>query len=190
MSFDDDFNDLFDDFDIFRFMKKSQNELDKILEKIRSGDIKGTWKIRQIDEPEMKGFAVRGRFGTEEPMQPLEPIEPLKPSKRRPLPEKPFEIPKAALKEMREPLVDIFEEDNVVKIYVELPGVEKEDVKLDFGRGCIEVRARNFYKTVELPNRNIRMNAVSTEYKNGVLEITLPKSKKLREEDTKNLRAI
>jgi HSP20 family molecular chaperone IbpA len=188
LSFDDDFNDLFDDFDIFKILKRSQNDMEKMLEKIRSGDIEGTWEIRQIDEPNMKGFAVRGRFGTEEPLQPLEPIEPLRPSKRRPLPERPFEVSKAALQEMREPLVDIFNEGSAVKIYVELPGVEKEDIKLSFGKDCVEVRARNFYKTIELPNRRLCMNDVSTEYRNGVLEITLPKNKKLREEDAKNLK--
>jgi HSP20 family protein len=190
LSFDDDFNDFFDDFDIFKMLKRSQSEMEKMLEKIRSGDIEGTWEIRQIDEPNMKGFAVRGRFGTEEPLQPLEPIDPLKPSKRRPLPEKPFEVPKAALQEMRDPLVDIFDEDSAVKVYVELPGVEKEDIKLDFGKGCIEVRARNFYKTIELPNRQVCMKNPAIQYRNGVLEITLQKNKKLREEDAKNLKIV
>lgn len=190
MSFDDDFDDVFEDFDIFKLMRKSQHELDKILERIKSGEIKGTWEIRQIDEPGMKGYAIRGHFGTEEPLQPLEPIEPLKPSKRRHMLEKPFEVPKAALKEMREPLVDIFEEDKAVKVYVELPGVEKEDIKLNFGEGCVEVKAKNFYKTIDLPKVHFAMDGVSTEYKNGVLEITLPETRQLRREDAKNLKVV
>jgi len=94
------------------------------------------------------------------------------------------------LKEMREPLVDIFEEDNQLRVYVELPGVEKEDIKLDFGKDCVEVRAKNFYRSIQLPNRQAQINGVSTEYKNGVLEIKMPKSRKLREKDAKNLRAV
>ena len=190
MSSDDDFRDLFDDFDIFSVIRKSQNEMEKILKRIGDGALNGNWEIRQIDEPDMKGFTIRGRFGTETPMLPLDPIEPIRPSKRRPLPEKPFEISKTALKEMREPLVDIFEEDSQLKVYVELPGVEKEDIKLDFGKDCVEVKARNFYRTIQLPHGNTQMNDVSTEYKNGVLEIKMPKVKKLREKDAKNLRTV
>jgi HSP20 family molecular chaperone IbpA len=190
MSPDDDFRDLFDDFDIFSVIRKSQNEMEKILKRIGDGTLNGNWEIRQIDEPDMKGFTIRGRFGTETPMQPLDPIEPIRPSKRRTLPEKPFEIPKTALNEMREPLVDIFEEDNQLRVYVELPGVEKEDIKLDFGKDSVEVKARNFYRTIQLPHGHTEMNDVSTQYKNGVLEIKMPKAKKLREKDAKNLRAV
>jgi HSP20 family molecular chaperone IbpA len=190
MPSDDDFRDLFDDFDIFSIIRKSQNEMERILKKIGDGALNGNWEIRQIDEPDSKGFTIRGRFGTEMPMQPLDPIEPIRPSKRRPLPEKPFEISKNALKEMREPLVDIFEEDNQLRVYVELPGVEKEDIKLKFGKDCVEVRARNFYRAIQLPQGHAQTNAVSTEYKNGVLEIKLPKGAKLREKDAKNLRAV
>jgi HSP20 family molecular chaperone IbpA len=190
LSFDDDFRDLFDDFDIFTVIKRSQNEMERILKKIASGDLGGKWEITQIDEPDLKGFTIRARFGTEMPTQPLVPIEPMKPSKRRPLPEKPFEVSKAALKEMREPLVDIFEEGDQLRVYVELPGVEKEDIKLNFGKDCVEVRARNFYKTVQLPYGHTPMKTVPTEYKNGVLEIIIPTEKKLREKDAKNLRVV
>jgi HSP20 family molecular chaperone IbpA len=189
LSFNDDFGDIFDDFDIFKLMKKSQNELEKMLKRIRSGEIEGLWEIKQIDEPDIKGFEIRGRFETEEPLHSMEPVEPLKPSKRQPLHERPFEVPKSALKEMREPLVDIFEENSAVKVYAELPGVEKKDIKLKIGEGRIEVKAKNFYKTIDLATRHIATNGVSTQYKNGVLEITLPKMKKLREKDAKNLKA-
>ena len=186
---DDDFVDIFKDFDIFKLMKKSQGELEKILKSVRSGEIEGTWEIRQIDKPDLKGFEIRGRFEKEEPLRSMEPLEPLKPSRRRPLPETSFEVPKIALKETREPLVDIFKESKAVKVYVELPGVEKDDIKLNFGEGRVEVKAKNFYKTIDLATRHVATNGVSTQYKNGVLEITLPKMKKLRKKDAKNLKA-
>lgn len=190
MSFDDDFKDLFEDFDIFKLIKKSQNQLEKMLEKIKTGELSGTWEIRQIDEPEMKGYTFRGRFGTDGPLEPLKSLEPLKPSRQNPLPEKGLGVPKAAFKEMREPLVDIFQEDNRVKIYVELPGVEKADIKLHFGNGFIEIRARNFRKTIDLPFAQAVADAVSTEYKNGVLQITIPKKKQLRKEDANKLKTV
>jgi HSP20 family molecular chaperone IbpA len=71
-----------------------------------------------------------------------------------------------------------------------LPGVEKDDIKLNFGEGCVEVKARNFYKTIDLATEDIAMKGVSTLYKNGVLQITIPKVKGLREKDAKNLKAV
>jgi len=193
LSYDDDFRDLFDDFDIFGLVKKSQNDMEKLLKKIQRGEMKGNWEIRQIDEPNMKGYAIRGSFSTEgplQPLEPLEPIEPMKPSKRKHLPEMPFEANKTTLKEMREPLVDIFDEKSQVRVYVELPGVEKEDIKLNFAGNRVEVKARNFYKEISLVNENMRTNETATEYKNGVLEIVIPKEKKLRGEDSEKLRAV
>jgi HSP20 family molecular chaperone IbpA len=193
LSFDDDFDDIFEDFDIFKLMRKSQSELEKMLKRISSGELKGTWEVKQIDEPNLKGYAIRGSFDTEEslqPLQPLEPIDPLRPSRRRPLPERPFEVPKTSLKETREPLVDIFEDNNGLRVYVELPGVEKDDIKLTFEEGCLKVKAKNFSKTIKLPTEHVNMDASSTQYKNGVLQITFQKRKRLHEEDAKNLRAV
>jgi len=186
MSFDDDFDEIFGDLDIFKkFTKKSQDELNKILERIKSGEIEGIWEIKEINELGVKGYAIHGRFGSNEK---LDPLEPLKPLKRRPLPEKPFEIPESGLKEMREPLVDVFEEGNAVKIYVELPGEEKDDIRLNIAEDKAEIKAKNFYKIMELPKRHYAVEDMSSEYKNGVLEITIPKKKELREKDAKNVK--
>ena len=188
MSFDDDFDEIFGDFDIFKkFVKKSQGEFDEMLKTIRSGAIKGIWEIREINEPGVKGYAIQGRFGTDEGIDPLEPLKPLK---RRPLPEKPFEIPAKAMKEIREPLVDIFEEDNAIKIYAELPGEEKDDIKVSIAEDKIEIKAENFHKITNLPKTHLATEKMSSEYKNGVLEITIPKRKALREKDAKNARMI
>ncbi len=43
MSSDDDFRDLFDDFDIFSIIRKSQNEMERILKKIGDGDAQ--WQL-------------------------------------------------------------------------------------------------------------------------------------------------
>ena len=192
MSFDEDFGDIFKDLDLFKLIRKSNSELGKIFEQIKNGKMKGTWEINQIDEPEMKGYAIRWQFGSDKPLSSLEPIEPLEPSKRRPSPHKPFDLPKAASREEREPLVDIFEEDKALKIYVELPSVEKDDVKLKFCDGCVEVRANNFHKKIALPKRNLDTCATSTEYKNGLLLIEIPsaRGKRLSGESEKNLRIV
>lgn len=188
MSFDDDFDEIFGDFDIFKkLVRKQHGELDEILKRIKNGEIEGTWEIKEINEPGMKGYKIQGRFGSKDQSDPLEPLKPLK---RRPLPEKPFEIPQAAMKEMREPLVDIFEEEKAIKIYVELPGEEKEDIKLNTTEDKLEIKAKNFHKTVELPERHFAIETMSSEYKNGVLEITIPKGKQLREKDARNVKMV
>jgi HSP20 family molecular chaperone IbpA len=171
---DSDFDEIFGDLGIFdrRFMKKFQIDLDEIMRKIENGEMKGTWKITRIDEPGASGYIIQGRIGSDES---ADPIEPLKPLKRRPLPERPFDIPRAGLEENREPLVDVFEDKDTIRIYVEMPGEEKEDIDLRLTEGNVEVKGRNFHKIVELPKRNTTTSIVSSEYKNGVLEITIQK---------------
>jgi len=187
---DDDFRDMFEDLDLFKLMRRSHSELEKILERIQNGEMKGTWEVKKIDEPDMKGYTIKGHFGLDDSLPSLEPIEPLRPSKKRPSPNKLFGLPKAALKEEREPLVDIFDEDKAVKMYVELPGVEKDEIGLKFAEDSIEIKTKNFYKKIEMPTKNLMTSAVVTEYKNGVLLIVVPKTTRLRKEDQNKLKTV
>jgi HSP20 family molecular chaperone IbpA len=155
-----------------------QLEVDEILKMANSGKLEGTWETREINEPGVKGFVIRGRFGADNA---LEPLEPLKPSKRRPLPENPFELPKKALDETREPLTDVFEEEKAIKIYVELPGEEEDDIKLNVKGGNVEIKAKSFYKMIKLPNKPIDAEKLSSEYKNGVLKVTIQKKEEPRD---------
>jgi HSP20 family protein len=82
------------------------------------------------------------------------------------------------VKEEREPLVDIIETNGEIHVVVELPGVDKEDIKL---RGTettltisVDVPQRKYYKEIKLPAR-VNVRDAKTEYKNGVLEVKLPK---------------
>jgi len=84
------------------------------------------------------------------------------------------------VKEEREPLVDVIETNGEVHIVVELPGVEKRDIKLHGTEEALTISVdtpqRKYYKEIKLPAK-IRVKEAKTEYKNGVLEITLPKTK-------------
>jgi HSP20 family molecular chaperone IbpA len=190
VSFDDDFDDVFRELDMFnnKFRSKFLKDLDKIFGEIQNGKLKGTWETKEINEPGVKGYFTLGRFGNLEEMP--EPIEPLKPLKRRPLPDNPFELPKNALKETREPLTDVFEEKDATIIYVEMPGEEKDDIKLSFEEESIDIKAKNFHKKMRLPNSHVASEEVSTEYKNGVLKITMPKKPQLRNQDCRKERMI
>jgi HSP20 family molecular chaperone IbpA len=171
-----DFAEFFGDFGFSGgFMKSMLREFNDIEKMVKSGKLKGKWGIKQIDEPGRKGYVIQGRFWSN---QPIEPFEPFKPWRRRPMPKRPFEVPEKALKEIREPLTDVFEEDKTVKIYVELPGEEEGDIQLKVVEGKVEVKAKKFYKIVEVPTSNVDIEKASSKYKNGVLEVTIPKKDK------------
>ena len=82
------------------------------------------------------------------------------------------------VKEEREPLVDIISANGEIKVIVELPGVAKEDIKL---RGTedkltisVDIPDRKYFKEIEMPTK-IAPKKAKTAYKNGVLEVTVPK---------------
>jgi HSP20 family protein len=90
----------------------------------------------------------------------------------------------------REPLVDVNTTDKEVKVVLEIPGVKKEDIKINAYDEAVEVTANNtqrkYHKTIELPQEANTDTAKST-YHNGILEITFskkenpkPKGKEIR----------
>ena len=93
---------------------------------------------------------------------------------------KPSRFGRPRVKEEREPLVDVIETDGEVHIVAELPGVEKNDIKLH-GTGdtltiSVDTLHHKYYKEITLPAK-VNVKEAKTEYKNGVLEVTLPKIK-------------
>jgi len=85
------------------------------------------------------------------------------------------------IKEEREPLVDVVSTDDEVKVVAELPGVEKKDIKLhaldDVLTISVDTTDRKYYKEIKLPTE-VDPRGSKSSYKNGVLEVTLQKSKK------------
>jgi len=86
------------------------------------------------------------------------------------------------IREEVEPLVDVFEEKDVVKVCAEIPGVNKEDIKLrltDDGTLVISVdtEQRKYYKEVKLPCK-VKPEGAKATYRNGVLEVVLEKVEK------------
>jgi HSP20 family protein len=83
------------------------------------------------------------------------------------------------VKEEREPLVDVIESEIEIRVVAELPGVEKTDIKLHGTEDTLEISVDTdhykYYKEVELPAK-VRVKEAKSTYKNGVLEVVLPKS--------------
>ena len=84
---------------------------------IKNRKLKGKWNVKEIDEPSVKGYIIQGRFWSDQPLEPLDPFGPLTPWERRPVPQRPFRTPET-LNEIREPFVDVFDEDESAKISI------------------------------------------------------------------------
>ncbi len=80
--------------------------------------------------------------------------------------------------DVREPLVDVFDEKDMVRVIAELPGVEEEDIKTELEGNILKIRAergdRKYEKDIELPAAV--KGELKSRYKNGILEIELEKS--------------
>jgi len=84
----------------------------------------------------------------------------------------------------REPLIDIFEEEDHIKVFAELPGIEGKDVNIKTDENTITIIAENatkkYVKIVRLPTR-IKKDTLKFTYRNNILQVRL---RKLR--DTKH----
>ena len=82
------------------------------------------------------------------------------------------------VKEEREPIVDIFDEKEEVRIIAEVPGVNKDLIKTEIKGDVLTLEAhdtgRKYYKEIVLP-KNIQPGTLKTKYTNGVLEIRVKK---------------
>jgi len=81
--------------------------------------------------------------------------------------------------EVREPLLDVFDEDDVLLIIVELPGVAEKDIQIEVHDGLLKLstttKGRRYAKELQLPCP-VEESTVESAYKNGVLKIRLRKA--------------
>jgi len=95
--------------------------------------------------------------------------------------------PHMEVKEKREALADVIDSGEEIQVLVELPGVEKDDIKLsgtdDTLTILVESPQRKYFKEIELPAKVNSKKAIS-KYKNGVLDITIPKKKQQAKSET------
>lgn len=78
----------------------------------------------------------------------------------------------------REPLTDVIEDPTSVAITMELPGVDKNDVKVNMTPDRLEVsvdtESRKYSKRVKLPCK-VDPKTTKATYTNGVLDVTVEK---------------
>jgi len=78
-------------------------------------------------------------------------------------------------------------EKDKFKVFVELPGVEKEKVKLDVADDSVEIKTddeKKFYKMIYL-DTTIDPDSAKASYKNGILTLELDKKEKRKGKEVK-----
>jgi len=84
----------------------------------------------------------------------------------------------AVVDEVREPIVDVFDEGDNLVVIAELPGVEESDISFEVKDDILslsaEAKDRKYSKEALLPSP-IDADSMESSYKNGVLEIKLRK---------------
>jgi HSP20 family protein len=82
------------------------------------------------------------------------------------------------VEEEREPLTDVFDEDQEIRVYAEMPGVNEADIKLDLKEDILDISAqtgdRKYHKEVLLPVK-VKADTLVSSYNNGILEIEVKK---------------
>lgn len=89
----------------------------------------------------------------------------------------------------REPLADVVTTDKEVKVVVEMPGISKDDIKVNAYENKVEISTtekaeRKYHKVVDLPP-DADIDSVKSSYKNGILEITFNKKAKPKGKEVK-----
>jgi len=78
----------------------------------------------------------------------------------------------------REPITDIFDEEDEVIVMAEMPGINADDIKLDLKEDILDISAQNkdrkYHKEVLLPAK-IKAETLQSSYKNGILKIKMKK---------------
>ena len=97
------------------------------------------------------------------------------------------------------PPVDIYETDNEIVLKAEIPGVKKEDIKIEVSDGVLtlkgekkeerEIKEENYHRiertygsfqrSFTLPT-NVDRDKIKATYKDGVLEVVLPKKEEAK----------
>ncbi len=80
--------------------------------------------------------------------------------------------------EEREPITDVFDENDEVVIIAEMPGIEESDILIDLKDDILEISTKNkkksYRKELLLPIKP-GINSIQQKYTNGILEIRIKK---------------
>jgi HSP20 family protein len=81
---------------------------------------------------------------------------------------------KTVVQEVREPLVDIFEEEDCTLLVIEMPGIRTKDIRLDVKDDVLAIVAAKGdkkYRKEVLLKHGISMDRITMTCNNGIVEI-------------------
>jgi HSP20 family protein len=153
------------------FLGKLGSVVEKLAELAESGqNLSQAGELKGLD-PQGKlrgvfGFSIKTALGDQGAREvKIEPFGNIRP-----------ESSTAAGEDIREPLVDVYEEDDHVLVLAEIPGVSKKDVQLELSADRLSIRAqrgsKSYRKDVTLPQSFSQEN-MHWECANGILKIRL-----------------
>ncbi|HEY7078542.1 MAG TPA: archaeal heat shock protein Hsp20 [Nitrososphaeraceae archaeon] len=84
----------------------------------------------------------------------------------------------------REPLADVTTTDKEVKVVMEMPGVSKENIKVNIYDSSVEVSTaegsqRKFHEIIKLPEE-VDVETAKSKYNNGILEVIFNKKQQTK----------
>ncbi len=108
-------------------------------------------------------------------------------------------LPESVHETIWSPAIDMFEAENEVVVKAMLPGLKKEDLELSFADDTLtikgesklaeETKKKNYYRreiaygqflrTIPIPVP-VKDDQIEAEFKNGILEVRLPKSEEAK----------
>jgi len=96
-------------------------------------------------------------------------------SAKRHMPEKPGKKPEIITpkEEVREPLIDIFDEKENIIVIAEMPGVEEKEITATIEKDVLKISGGGYSKELKLPSTPEKI--VEKTYKNGILEVKIKK---------------
>lgn len=80
------------------------------------------------------------------------------------------------VEEVREPIVDVFDESDEIHVVAEMPGIDENDITLDIQGDILNIRAegknRKYQKEILL-SREAASDNLTWGYKNGILDVKI-----------------
>lgn len=141
----------------------------------RTGEIRGidpTGQVRGV-----YGVRIRTGLGGEHDTVKVEPFGDVRPDEK---------TGKPVVHEVREPMVDVFEEDDEILVVAELPGIGAQDVHLEANEDILVISAaardKKYRKEVLLPAAAAG-RSMTSKCRNGVLEVRFSNNTHKADED-------
>lgn len=87
----------------------------------------------------------------------------------------------APVRELREPLTDVFEEDDHVLVVVEMPGLTRDDARFDLAGDVLTISGergdKRYRKELLLPSDSLTMPTAGPRCNSGVFELRLSRTR-------------